>query len=140
MDSSYPSLEAAERGAYSQPPTWFKARRFVTALRDLGLTWPRLPLGSLVEMGLIVLWAVWVGRPLLNFDPAVWLINVDFIMNTFPYYAWSLLAKCGTCVLWNGYINGGIPTLVDLVGAVHPLMSAIVVTWGVINGAKSMLW
>lgn len=99
--------------------------------------WAEVVSDPVLEVGLIVLWAIWVGRAYLDLDPTVWPIGGDFPLSIHAYYVWTLLTKCGTCFLWNGFMNGGVPAIVDLVGAVlHPIPSAASILWGAINGAK----
>jgi hypothetical protein len=53
---------------------------------------------------------------------------------------WTVLPKCGTCVFWNGFINGGAPSFVDTLGApLHPLVILTTLTMGVINGSRLVL-
>ena len=56
------------------------------------------------------------------------------------HFPWTALPKCGLCALWNGWVNGGSPTLADVYGAVaHPLAIGSVISFGLVNGAKFML-
>jgi hypothetical protein len=101
----------------------------------LGPAWAWLKghLGPLTEVALIVLWAMWVGRNYLDFDPTRWPHDV-FAFNVQGYFSWSYLRQCGLCVLWNGSINGGSPAWVETLGAiVHPLVVLPILIWGVID-------
>ncbi len=98
------------------------------------------PKGWLVELALIGLWALWVGRAYLDFDPQVWPTGRELGMVIRTHYIWTLLPRCGDCMLWNGFINGGAPAFAELQGAVlHPLVIVATLIWGGINGAKVVL-
>lgn len=99
--------------------------------------WPDVLSDPVLEIGVIVMWAMWVGRAYLNLDPMVWPYGADFPLNVQPYFLWSLLKECGACVLWNGTINGGAPAFGDPFGPVlHPLVVLSTVVLGAIDGAK----
>jgi hypothetical protein len=109
--------------------------------RDQTETPDRLKIGiALSELLLIGLWALWVGRAYLNFDPTVWPSGRELGMVIRTHYIWTLLSRCGDCVLWNGFINGGAPAFAELQGAVlHPLVILATMIWGGINGTKVVL-
>jgi hypothetical protein len=108
------------------------------------LQWPlirgfrdKLPWQSLLEIGFVVLWAVWVSRSYLNFSPLEWPHGREFGMAIQPHYIWTLLRQCGDCLLWNGMYNGGSPAFIELHAAVlHPLVIIATLIWGGFNGAK----
>jgi len=107
-----------------------------------GREWARSEISwdSLTELGLIVLWAMWVGRAYLNLDRSVWPYGADFPLNVQAYYVWSSFTKCGICVLWNGSINGGAPAFGDPFGPLlHPFVVVATLLWGAVNGAKLAL-
>ncbi|MCD4737929.1 MAG: hypothetical protein K8R89_01540 [Anaerolineae bacterium] len=98
-------------------------------------TW--IALGELLGIGL---WALWVGRAYLDFAPHVWPSGRELGMVIRTHYIWTLLPRCGDCMLWNGFTNGGAPAFAELQGAVlHPLVALATVLWGGINGAKVVL-
>lgn len=100
-------------------------------------TWHHIPWRSLIELGLIAAWALWVGRTYLNSNPNWWPHGAEVGVTMPPHFPWTALPKCGLCSLWNGWINGGSPTLADVYGAVaHPLVVGSVISFGLINGAK----
>ena len=109
--------------------------------RDRTETPERLKTGFvLIELLVIGLWALWVGRAYLNFDPTVWPSGRELGMVIRTHYIWTLLPRCGDCILWNGFINGGAPAFAELQGAVlHPLVILATVIWGGINGTKVVL-
>jgi hypothetical protein len=115
--------------------TWLKELSSIKIQReDWVAIRPRL--GTLAELVLIVAWALWLGRKLWITDSSRWL-NTDWALNVQSYFAWGLVKKCGLCVLWNGYFNGGAPLFVDLLAAMaHPLVVLFVVLAGAINGSK----
>lgn len=93
-----------------------------------------------VELGLIVAWTLFVGRPMLNFDLTRWPNGREFGMAIHPHFIWTQLAECGDCVLWNGFFNGGSPAFVELHAAVlHPLVILSTALFGGINGAKVII-
>lgn len=56
------------------------------------------------------------------------------------HYIWTLLPRCGSCMFWNGFVNGGAPAFAELQGAVlHPLVVFATLVWGGINGTKVIL-
>ena len=95
---------------------------------------------SLLELLMVTLWAFWVGRSSFNFSPAASPHGGDFALTIQPNAAWSLLGRCGLCMLWNGSINGGFPAYVEThSGFLHPLVALSTLIWGVLNGAKITL-
>ena len=125
-------------GTYSPLLTWLKYRRLppVKPLADLR---SRVlanvpPYLEVVAIGLV---AAWFGRDLLNLDPNAWPWGGEFTFGTQSHYVWTLLARCGPCVMWNGFSSGGSPAFVELHGApLHPLVVVTTLLWGVVNGSK----
>jgi len=94
-------------------------------------------LGPAAELILIGLWAAWVGRGLLDFDPFTWLTGREFGYQIEGNLFWTQLRQCGQCALWDGGINGGYPALADLFSSkFHPFVSIPTLLWGTIVGAK----
>ena len=123
-------------GVYSPVLTWLKKIR-PRLQQPFHLATVRLPLGSSLELGLIIAWAMHVGRLYLNFNLTIWPVGGEFIMGMQSNFIWPLLPKCGACILWNGFVNGGTPAFVDLhSGLLHPLVILTTLIWGPINGAK----
>jgi hypothetical protein len=99
--------------------------------------WRWLPL---IEIIIIILWGLWVGRAYLNMDPMQWPIGREIGMVIQPHFIWTLLLDCGTCIFWDGYANGGIPAFSELQAPIlHPLMVIPTILLGAINGTKIML-
>jgi hypothetical protein len=93
--------------------------------------------GNLIELTWIMVWATYVGQRFLNFDPKLWPAGGDYILGMQTNFIGTLLAKCGGCVLWNGFVNGGYPSFVDVQGSpFHPLVVLFTLFWGPINGTK----
>ncbi len=100
----------------------------------------RLPWLSLLEIGLVLWWAIWVSRRYLDFSLLEWPHGGEFGMAIHPHYIWTLLRQCGDCVLWNGMYNGGSPAFAELhAGVLHPLVIIATIIWGGLNGAKVVL-
>ncbi|MBM3121002.1 MAG: hypothetical protein FJZ97_02295, partial [Chloroflexi bacterium] len=92
---------------------------------------------SLAELGLILVWAIFVGRDFLDMSPNLVPWGAEFSMEIQSHYGWLNLSKCGTCVFWSGLANGGSPAFVDVNGSfLHPLTVLTTVLWGVVNGSK----
>jgi len=97
-------------------------------------------LGLILEIAVIGVWALWIGRNLLNFDPHVWPAGREFGFQVYGLHLWEQLRACGLCALWNGMLNGGAPFLSDpFTGALHPVPAAATLIAGVIGGAKITL-
>jgi hypothetical protein len=89
---------------------------------------------------LLIGWALWLGRDLINLDPGIWPRGGDFALTVQPYFQWRFLAECGSCVYWNGMLNGGYPAFVETHGSfLHPLTITTSLALGVVNGAKVSL-
>ena len=101
----------------------------------------RLPSAlELFEIGLILIWALWVGRGYLNFSENTFALGGETAMVTESHYTWTMFERCGLCMLWNGQVDGGNPAFVETHGAVlHPLVILTTLIWGVINGTKVLL-
>lgn len=93
-----------------------------------------------IEITLILAFALWVGREYLNFDESVWPTGFEFGTAVRTNYYWVTFQECGLCVLWDGSIKGGAPALVDLHGSwLHPLVAISTLVAGFVNGTKVML-
>ena len=90
-----------------------------------------------LEIAAIGLWALWVGRSLLNFGPLLWPIGREFGIQIYGFHFWDQLWQCGVCSLWNGMFNGGFPFLADpFTGALHPISAVTGSLAGAVDGAK----
>jgi hypothetical protein len=91
----------------------------------------------LLEIVLIVAWAIVAGRQYLDFDPATWLYGSDYPLQILDYYVWDTLKECGACVFWNGFVSGGWPAFGDYFGGhLHPLVVLSALLLGAIQGSK----
>jgi hypothetical protein len=73
----------------------------------------------------------------LNFRDNYFVSGYEYMLATISHYNWNYLPQCGSCVLWNGFLNGGMPAFAELHGAVlHPLVILTTLLWGVANGSK----
>lgn len=119
-----------------QPPRLTRFRQWLL-VRDPER---KLPWQLLLEILLVIFWAMWVSRRYLDFSLLEWPHGREFGMAIHPHYIWTLLPKCGDCVLWNGMYNGGSPAFVELHAAIlHPLVILATLIWGGFNGAKVVL-
>lgn len=102
--------------------------------------WPGRVLLAIVELTLIALFAVWIGRNYLNFDPREVPFGREFMMVIQSNNLWEVARTCGWCALWNGSTSGGYPAAAELFGApLHPVIAVTTLLWGVINGTKVAL-
>jgi hypothetical protein len=99
----------------------------------------------LIENGLeilpLILLTFIMAAPYLNFRPNYFPNGYEFHAVTVTHYIWNLLPQCGTCVFWNGLLNGGMPAFAEVLGApLHPLVILTTLIWGVINGSKIIIF
>lgn len=95
---------------------------------------------AILELCLIGIWALYVGRDYLDFDPKVIPVGREFLSSIQTHHVWDQIQDCGLCSLWNGSVRGGYPAFVDLHGSMlHPLVMVATLIWGIINGAKLTL-
>ncbi len=91
----------------------------------------------LLEVALVVAWALFISRPYLDFSPVIWPGGDEYVMSQQNNYNLHMLAECGTCMFWNGSTNGGVPTFVDLHGATfHPVTILATYLLDAFNGGK----
>jgi len=94
----------------------------------------------ILELGLIALWALWVGRDYLDFDSQVIPAGREFSSSVQAHHLWTRFQSCGGCALWDGSERGGFPAFVDpLASALHPAIIVTTLMFGVVNGAKIMV-
>lgn len=92
---------------------------------------------SVVELLVIVMWAFFVGRNLLEFGELKHIDGREFSMSVSTHHFWNDLKACGTCAFWNGAQLGGYPALTNTyAGVFHPLTAITTWIWGVVDGAK----
>jgi hypothetical protein len=92
---------------------------------------------ALLEILLIVAWAIWVGRGMLNFDENNVPLGGEYGMGVSTHHFWTFVEKCGWCALWDGSQIGGYPALSNTYAAIlHPVTMITTLIWGVVNGSK----
>lgn len=97
-------------------------------------------LTSVLEIVVIGIWACWIGRAFLDFDPYTWPIGRELGYQIEGHFFWEQVKRCGLCALWDGGINGGAPALVDLFSPkLHPFVAVPTLIWGVSIGTKLSL-
>jgi hypothetical protein len=93
-----------------------------------------------LELVILAVWALFIGKEYLNFNP--WQIPAgnEFSSAIQAHHLWTRFQACGWCALWDGSERGGFPAFVDpLASALHPLVIATTLLFGVVNGAKIAL-
>jgi hypothetical protein len=91
----------------------------------------------LMEILIIFIWVLIVGKNYLNFDPSFWPYGREFGLAVRTHYIWTDLFKCGTCIFWNGSVRGGAPAFAEIQGSVlHPIVVLTTLLAGVVNGSK----
>lgn len=91
----------------------------------------------IIEIVIILLFALWVGRDYLDLKENTWPFGYEFPLSVQSHYNWIKLKECGLCFLWNGSIKGGAPSFVDLRGSwLHPIVAVATLGFGFINGSK----
>jgi hypothetical protein len=89
----------------------------------------------------LILLSCFIALPYLDFRSNYYPNGYEYILVTVTHYVWNLFPVCGTCVLWNGLLNGGMPAFAELHGAVlHPFVILTTLIWGVINGSKVIVF
>jgi hypothetical protein len=95
---------------------------------------------TVIELAVIALFAVWVGRGFLGLNPKVVPYGREFGMVVQSHNFWNVVRDCGWCALWNGSADGGYPAQVEIFGGpFHPLVAITTLLWGVFNGTKIAL-
>jgi hypothetical protein len=89
----------------------------------------------------LILLSYFIAAPYLDFRPNYYPNGYEYMLVTVSHYVWNLVPQCGTCVFWNGLLNGGMPAFAELHGAVlQPLVIITTLIWGVINGSKIIVF
>ena len=98
-------------------------------------------LWTILEITLIGVWAAWVCHEYLHFNPRIVPFGREFGSSIQTHHLWTRFKDCGWCALWNGSVNGGYPAFVDVHGSMlHPLVALFTLLFGVLNGAKIVLF
>lgn len=99
-----------------------------------------LRIAPFLEVLIIIIWAMYVGRGYLNLNSKLWPTGGEFNSAVQTHAIWLNLPKCGDCVLWNGFARGGAPAFAELHGSfLYPLVMPLTFLLGVVNGAKMLL-
>lgn len=130
-EPAHEAVEELSADEATAPPAQHRARRW----------W------LIVELVILALWALWVGRAYLNFDPNVVpgdnpysSAHNEYGSAVQTHHIWTWVKQCGLCAMWNGAERGGYPSFVDVHGsALHPLVAVTTLIWGVVNGSKVAL-
>ncbi|MCJ7733801.1 MAG: hypothetical protein MUP11_04555 [Anaerolineales bacterium] len=102
--------------------------------------WQQVKPGPIIEILVLGLWAFWVGREYLNFDPNIIPGGREFSSAIQTHHIWTTFKDCGWCAVWNGSVSGGYPAFTDIYGSMlHPLVVLSTFLLGVVNGAKIIL-
>ena len=95
----------------------------------------------LLEIFIVFLGAVYFCANLRNSLPLIYPAGGEFILLNQTHFIWELFTKCGTCIFWNGILNGGAPTFGELHNApAHPFVFIPAILFGAINGGKITLF
>ncbi|HTX78406.1 MAG TPA: hypothetical protein VMC62_01995, partial [Longilinea sp.] len=96
---------------------------------------------AVAEILILAVWAIWVGRLFLDFSsPYLYPAGGEVPMVIETHFIWTLLPQCGSCMLWNGQLNGGNPAFAEMQGAVlHPLVIITTLALGVLSGTRILL-
>ncbi len=117
---------------------WWKTH-FVPGIVQISETlWVRdSRLGYFLEIFIIIIWALYVGRAYLDMNLLTWPSGGEFPSSIQTGYIWANFSKCGVCVFWNGFSHGGAPSFADMQGSMlYPLVMILTLLKGVLNGAK----
>ncbi|MBI3160718.1 MAG: hypothetical protein HYZ26_14055 [Chloroflexi bacterium] len=92
---------------------------------------------ALAEIAIVILWAYYVGKPLLVMDEGIFIFGREYGMAVSTHHFWTFVKQCGACALWNGAQIGGYPAMANTyAGILHPVTAIATLVWGVVNGSK----
>ncbi len=92
------------------------------------------------EICVLLAFTLWIGKKYLNLDPTLFLGGHDYPHAVYNHFIWEWWGDCGSCILWNGGIDGGDPSFANIQDAAqHPLVILTTLIWGVINGSKILI-
>ena len=92
---------------------------------------------TLLEVASLAIGAILFCAKIFNFDPLTVLSGGEYILLIETHFIWQLLPECGTCVFWNGFMNGGMPAFAEIHNApLHPFVAIPAIFWGAVDGSK----
>lgn len=92
-----------------------------------------------LELLLIVVWALVIGRVMLNRDPLTLNTGGDNV-SAYGRFFWDHLKSCGTCALWSGQARGGNPVYIDPnADTFHPAVAIPALLLGTLQGFKATI-
>ncbi len=117
---------------------WWTTRLVPGVIQISETLWVRNSrLGDFLEIIIIFIWAIYVGRAYLDMNLLTWPSGGEFPSSIQTGYIWTNFIKCGACVFWNGFSHGGAPGFADMQGSMlHPLVIILTLLKGALNGAK----
>jgi hypothetical protein len=120
---------------------WWTTRFIPGVKQRMGALWlGDNRLSFCLEIIVIIIWGMFVGRAFLNLNPLVWPSGNEFGSSIQTHYIWMNLLKCGSCVFWNGSAHGGAPAFADMQGSMlYPLVILSTLLTGVLSGIKLTL-
>ena len=90
----------------------------------------------LLEITLVVVWALYVGRVMLNLDPSALNSGGDNV-SAYGRFFWDHAQSCGTCALWSGEARGGNPAYIDPnADTFHPIVAIPALLVGTLQSFK----
>lgn len=121
--------------------TWWTTRVMPGFKDGLKVSWTKDSwLGYFLEISIIILWGLFVGRAYLHLDPSAWPAGREFPSSFQNNFIWTNLSKCGACVFWNGFSHGGAPAFADMFGSMlYPLVVLFTLITNPLSGAKLVL-
>lgn len=93
-----------------------------------------------MEISAILIFSLFITSAYLDFDPNVIPAGREYPPSVQPYYIWTHFRQCGTCIMWNGMVKGGVPSFAEIHAAVlHPLPVLATLLFGMPSGMKLTL-
>lgn len=96
--------------------------------------------GLALEILVILIFTLFIGKNYLDMDPLKVPHGGDFPHEVYNHIIWTWWGDCGSCIFWNGTMDGGDPAFANLQGsALHPVTILTTLLAGVINGSKLII-
>jgi hypothetical protein len=97
-------------------------------------------LATILEIALIAFFTIYIGKNYLNMNAIMVPHGGDFPHEVYNHIIWTWWGDCGSCIFWNGTMDGGDPAFANLQGsALHPVTILTTLVAGVINGSKLIM-